>query len=117
MRDEFRISERKLDGLPPFSSDGFDDWNSARQPRRGGAHLPDRGVRRIARQDAWLQVVDMEPMARRLDGEGKKIFRKERNVTIINTSAAGTAGSYFPGDRERRVNKTTVMDEGRIYTL
>jgi putative transposase len=55
--------------------------------------------------------------ANNLNVEGKRILREERNITIIESSTAGTAGSHASGDRVRRVNKTAVVDEGRIHVL
>ncbi|MBD3185640.1 hypothetical protein GF325_02330 [Candidatus Bathyarchaeota archaeon] len=66
----------------------------------------------------------MEPLTGRLDCEGARILREERNATIINTYTAGTAGRHAPGDRARPEPSdailstgTTVVGEGRIDAL
>ncbi|MBD3187548.1 transposase, partial [Candidatus Bathyarchaeota archaeon] len=62
--------------------------------------------------------------ATNLDGEGKRILREERNVTIIKSSTVGTTGSHASGDRARpepldasSTTGTAVVDEGRIHAL
>ncbi len=55
--------------------------------------------------------------ARNLLAEGKRILLEERNITIINSSTAGTAGSHASGDPVRPVALTARIDERRIHTL
>ena len=49
--------------------------------------------------------------------EGKRILREEKHIKIIKSSTVGTTGSHASGDRVRRVDKTAVVDEGRIHVL
>jgi putative transposase len=58
-----------------------------------------------------------ENSAKTIGKEGKRILREEKNITIIKSSTVGTTGSHASGDRVRRVNKTAVVDEGRIHVL
>jgi putative transposase len=47
--------------------------------------------------------------------EGIRVLREERNIKIITSCTAGTAGSHASGDRVRPVK--AVVDEGRIHAL
>jgi putative transposase len=55
--------------------------------------------------------------AKNLKREGERILSEERNITIINSTTGGAPGSHASGDRVRLVNKTAVVDEGRIHAL